>query len=228
MCEAVLFDMDGVIVDTEQSVTAFWQRIADLHGVTLTTEDLQRHVYGRPADRTLDALFPDLAAAERQTVHATMHEHETRDTYHALPGVVNFLDALQREAIPTALVTSGEPWKVEAVMSQLGVAGLFAVQVTASDIREGKPHPGCYLLAANKLGTAPELCLVFEDAVSGVEAAVAAGTMCIGIASAECQRALLEVGARYTIPDFSRVVCGDGALDLGNGTILPLGPGRPG
>jgi HAD superfamily hydrolase (TIGR01509 family) len=156
------------------------------------------------------------------------HEHETHDSYQAVPGAVRLLQLLRRGSIPTALVTSGQPWKVRAVMDQLGIAGLFAAEVTASDIAEGKPHPECYLLAARALGVVPERCLVFEDAVSGVDAAVAAGAVCIGVAESGRAHILAAAGARYIVPDFSSVDYRDGVLALGNGACLPLGPGLQG
>jgi len=219
---AVLFDMDGVIVDTEQSVSAFWQRVADQYSITLSHDDFTRHVYGRPADRTFDALFPNMSADDRQAVHAAMQQHETQDTYHALPGVVSFLWTLQRHGIPTALVTSGGPWKVGAVLDQLGIDGLFAARVTTADISVGKPDPQCYLLAAEILGVPPAECLVFEDAVSGVEAAVAAGSTCVGIARRGRENLLRAARARYFTPDFSMLDYHSGVLDLRNGTTLRL------
>ncbi len=226
--EAIPFDMDGVVVDTEQSVTRFWRRIAALHGVALSDEDLQRYVYGRPANATLDTLFPHLTRDDREAVHAAMHEQETRDTYQAVPGVVTFLRTLRRHEIPAALVTSGEPWKVQTVLAQLDVAGLFAAQVTARDITAGKPHPQCYLLGAHAIGVAADHCLVFEDAVSGVEAAVAAGAVCIGVARPGREHALGQAGAQFIIPNFSALAYRSGMLDLGNGAALPLRPASPG
>jgi beta-phosphoglucomutase-like phosphatase (HAD superfamily) len=89
----VLFDMGGVLVDTERSVTDFWRRMARELRVTLTQQDFERHVYGRPADRTLDALFPQASAGQRQAVHAAMREHEVRDRCQAVRGVITFLHA---------------------------------------------------------------------------------------------------------------------------------------
>src|SRR5437588_365217 len=122
---AVLFDMDGVVVETEGAVTRFWQRFAAQHGVTLSEEDLQRHVYGRTADRTLDALFSHLSADDRHAVHAVMQQSEVEDTYHPLPGVIALLQALREAGVPTALVTSGGPWKVNVVLDQLGITDLL-------------------------------------------------------------------------------------------------------
>jgi sugar-phosphatase len=122
-------------------------------------------------------------------------------------GAAPFVRALQRYRLPLALVTSGEQWKVDAVLAQLGLEGVFAVAVTASDIRVGKPHPECYLRAADVLGVSPAHCIVFEDAISGVRAGAAAGALCIGICGSRSAHALLEAGASYVVPDFS-------ALDL--------------
>ncbi len=203
--DALLFDMDGVIADTEHSVTEFWQRIAAEHQVHLVADDFLTHVYGRPADRTLDALFPALSSVERDAVHEMMREYEERDTYQQVPGAVPFLQRLTALGVPTALVTSGEPHKVNAVSDQLGLADLFSAWVTARDIRVGKPDPQCYLAAAQSLGVAPDRCIVFEDAVSGVQAGVAAGMLCVGVAKPGREQTLLDTGAACTIPNFETV-----------------------
>ncbi|GAK55714.1 HAD-superfamily hydrolase, subfamily IA, variant 3 [Candidatus Vecturithrix granuli] len=200
--EAVLFDMDGVIIDTENSVTAFWQKIAQTYQVELTPADFQQHIYGCPAIHTFDMLFPQLSADERQKIMADMETYEINLTYTAVRGVVSFLTILKQHAIPTAIVTSGDRWKVQTVCQQLGIEGMFSVQVTVNDIRRGKPYPDCYLLAAEKLEKSPEHCLVFEDAVSGVKAAIATGASCIGIGKPEKASALRQAGASTVIPDF--------------------------
>lgn len=216
--EAVLFDMDGVIIDTEHSVTMFWQDIAQKYQVELTPADFQQHVYGCPATHTFDRLFPQLSAGERQKIMAQMETYETNLSYTAIQGAVEFLTILKHQAIPTAIVTSGDRWKVQAVCRQLGIEGIFTVQVTINDIHHGKPHPDCYLLAAEKLGKSPEYCLVFEDALSGVTAAVAAGSCCIGLGTPEKASALLQAGACGVVPDFLPLVQ--------NGSALCVEPGR--
>jgi HAD superfamily hydrolase (TIGR01509 family) len=203
--QAILFDMDGVVVDTSQSVTAFWQNLAARHQVQLTPADFSRDVYGCPATHTLDVLFPQLDAAERQIVLDDMVRYETTLAYTEVKGAVAFLRALKDLGFPTALVTSGEGWKVDAVTSQLGIDGAFSVRITASDIQRGKPHPECYLLATRRLGKSPERCIVFEDSISGVQAAVASGALCIGIRPLETAPVLLQAGARHVVQDFDRV-----------------------
>jgi len=203
--EAILFDMDGVIVDTYQSVTEFWQNLAEAYQVHLTQADFNQHVYGCPATHTLDILFPHLNAGERQSILAKMVNYETNLTYTGVKGAVAFLRTLKKQGIPTALVTSGEQWKVNEVINQLGLDGMFTAQVTAGDIQRGKPHPECYLLAAQYLQKPPEQCIVFEDSISGVKAAVASGALCIGIGPSSIASPLLRAGACYVVPDFTSI-----------------------
>ena len=221
--EAILFDMDGVLVDTYQSVTAFWQNIAKAYQVQLTQADFNQHVYGCPATHTLDVLFPNLNADEHQSVLAKMADYEVNLTYTGVKGAVAFLHSLKQQGIPTALVTSGEQWKVNEVLNQLGIDGMFTSQVTAGDIQRGKPHPECYLLAAQYLQKPPEQCIVLEDSISGVKAAVASGALCIGIGSSSMASPLLQAGARYVVPDFTSISLLAGEEDAQSALILRIG-----
>ena len=203
--EAILFDMDGVVIDTHHSVTEFWQTLAAEHQIELTQADFQQHIYGCPMSHTFDILFPHFDDRHRQAIYARIHTYEINLPYTEIPGVTALLQALKRYGMPTALVTSADTWKVDVVMRQLGLADLFATHVTIGEIERGKPHPDGYLLAARRLQKSPEHCLVFEDAVSGVKAAITAGATCIGIQSPDMATALLAAGAYYTVPDFTPI-----------------------
>jgi HAD superfamily hydrolase (TIGR01509 family) len=198
---AALFDMDGVIVDTADAVVCFWQQIAQRYGIRLSEDEIATDVHGRPARGVLDALFPWLDASERKEVHVLMREYELADSYNAVPGAVELVKTLRRHGFPTALVTSGEPAKVDTVLRQLGLEGTFDAVVTADDVQIGKPDPQCYRLAARRLGVGPEDCVVFEDAVSGVRAAVAAGAACVGIGGPEAEESLMAAGAIAVVPN---------------------------
>ncbi len=229
---AILFDMDGVIVDTHQAVTDFWQRWSKIHHIELTSTDFHQHIYGCPANHTLDVFFSHLTSTERQAINTDMVTYEINQTYTAVNGVVPFLRTLQAQNFPIALVTSGEHWKVNAVLTQLELEHVFTVTVTASDIKRGKPQPDCYLLAAERLDQPVEQCIVFEDALSGVKAAVAAGTLCVGIQPWN-GHVLLQAGARYVVPDFNAIslqVSANGPnslhLQVGSAASLSLQPRR--
>ena len=203
--EAILFDMDGVVIDTHQSVTDFWLKYAALYQIHLSETDWEQRIYGCPANHTLDLLFPQLNSQERRAILADLDDYEANLTYIPMSGVASFLCVLNKKHIPTALVTSGNRHKVKEVTGQLGLTGAFKAIITVEDIRWGKPDPECYLLAARALQKSPERCLVFEDSVSGVKAGTAAGALCIGVQTPHKAAPLVEVGARYVIPNFTAI-----------------------
>jgi HAD superfamily hydrolase (TIGR01509 family) len=210
--QAALFDMDGVVIDTHRAVTDFWLKLAADHNVTLSDDDFTRHIYGVPGTHTLDVLFP-MIDKSHEALLQRMVDYEDNQTYTPINGVLAFLSALKQHNIPSALVTSGRRSKVTQVYNQLPLADLFSGEITASDIQHGKPNPEPYLKGAQLLGIAPERCIVFEDAISGVQAGVAAGALVVGIGN----DMLRDVGASYVIPDFSAVTLtptNNGTLEL--------------
>jgi len=186
--EAICFDMDGVVVDTQFTVTSFWQQLATEYTLTLTQDDFEHHIYGCSASHTLETLFPLLSKPQREEVHVKLEQYEQHAAYQEIPGAVALLRRLHAAHLPLALVTSAHRWKVERVLEQLGLEKIFAVQITAHD-----------------LGQSPSVCLVFEAAPSGVEAARAAGMECCGVRPADTAQVLLDAGASMIIPDLTAV-----------------------
>jgi HAD superfamily hydrolase (TIGR01509 family) len=184
-------------------VTDFWLAFAAEHGVTLAPDDFDDHVYGVPVAHTLRALFPHLPPEAHAALRERTAAYESGLTYAEVRGLTAFLRSLNAAGVPAALVTSGEPWKVAAMTRQLGLGGAFDAVVTAQDIGRGKPDPECYALAAGRLGVPAAVCVVFEDSVSGVRAAVAAGAVCVGVQpSGRLARRLTGCGAWHVVPDF--------------------------
>jgi mannitol-1-/sugar-/sorbitol-6-phosphatase len=204
--EAICFDMDGVVVDTQFTVTSFWQQLATEYALTLTQDDFEHHIYGCSASHTLETLFPLLSKPQQEEVHVRLEQYEQHAAYQEIPGAVALLRQLHAAHLPLALVTSAHHWKVERVLEQLGLENIFAAQITAHDIARGKPDPACYLRAAHDLGQSPSACLVFEDAPSGVQAARAAGMECCGVRSADTAQVLLDAGASMIIQDLTAVI----------------------
>lgn len=207
--QAVLFDMDGVVVDNMPLHRAIWREFAESRGVSPTDAEL-RALDGRRAVDIIAALFgagqpPEAVAAMSKEREALYHGRLATATLPAVPGVVAYLEALGELGVPRVLATSAVPVNVEAVMERLGVRRYFEAIVTAVDVTQGKPHPEIYLTAAARVGADPARCLVVEDALPGVMAAKAAGASCLGLMTSEPEARLREVGADWVAPHFDRL-----------------------
>jgi sugar-phosphatase len=203
--ESVVFDMDGVVIDTRKPIEAFWIELGNKHQVEITQELMETKIHGCPARQTVYALFGHLTDAQKEEVLEQCEDFETSMDYLAMSGVKPLLQSLKINQIPTALVTSSLRPKVDKVIAHLGLEGLFDVIVTSDLVKKGKPDPACYLLAAEKLGKTPPACVVFEDAVSGVKAATGAGMFTVGVGSGLQEKLLKETGAKGCIPNFDTV-----------------------
>jgi sugar-phosphatase len=168
--EAVLFDMDGTLVDSDAAVERAWRRWATEYGVA--PEAVLAVAHGAPAERTVRLVRPDLDEAgvtEAAARQLALQYDDLSDVVPA-PGAPELLAGLR---LPWAIVTSAD---VRLAKARLGAAGIAApVLVTVEDVRVGKPDPEGYLRGAELLGVAPERCLVVEDAEVGVTAGRAAG-----------------------------------------------------
>ena len=205
--QAVLFDMDGVVVDNMPLHRQIWREFAEQRGVHCTEAEL-RALDGRRAVDIFAALFgeghsPEEVAAMSKAREDLYHGRLATAELPAVPGVVAYLDALGALGVPRVLATSAVPGNVEAVMSRLGLRDRFEAIVTAVDVTNGKPDPEIYRTAASRVGAEPARCLVVEDALPGVMAAKAAGATCLGLMTSEPDARLREVGADVTAPDFT-------------------------
>lgn len=226
--DAVLFDMDGVVVDTERTVSEFWLELARAEGTSLTPADLEEHVFGRPAAHTLSALFPMIPESRYRNVYEKLEADNRNLRYTEIPGASTLLHGLKGNRIPMALVTGAQHWKVTEVISQLKLAAVFDTTVGAEDIAAGKPDPQCYLLAAARLGARTDRCLVFEDAISGIAAAVAAGAACVALAPERRRKQALNAGAVAVVADLREVrfSAGTGQMRVGSRLVFPFAQRR--
>ena len=179
---AVLFDNDGLTLDTEPAWTRAEVALFERHGATFTP-DHKRDLLGTapPAvklERMLgvpgDQLFAELYALVLEEVAAGVEP---------MPGAVALLGALRAAGIPVGMVSNSRRGFVERGLSAAGLGGAFAVIVTAEDVARPKPAPDAYVAAAVALGVAPSECAVLEDSPTGVAAGRAAGALTIGVAS---------------------------------------------
>ncbi|MFF3373763.1 HAD-IA family hydrolase [Streptomyces sp. NPDC002680] len=209
-CEGLLFDNDGVLVDSDHGVDQAWSQWA--RDRDLPPEQVTAMVHGRRSADTVALLVTD--PEERPSALAAIDrlEVEAAASTTALPGALDFLAGLPRDR--WAVVTSGVTVLARA---RLTAAGLPTppVLITADDVSHGKPAPDGYRTAAEKLGFAPVRTVVFEDSTSGAEAGAAAGATVIGVG----QRGL-ATDATVVVRDLRGLQWHDGVLSLAAADLL--------
>ncbi len=186
MLRAVIFDLDGLMVDSEALAMAAWDRVVSRYGHRMTVPFYRTLIGLRVADsarlvcRHFDLpISPDEALAERERLFLASVPARLQ----ARPGLYALLDALTAREIPLAVATSGHRRYVRMALDILGLADRFAAVAMGDEVARGKPAPDVYLLAARRLGVPPADCLALDDAPLGVEAACAAGMRCIAVPS---------------------------------------------
>jgi sugar-phosphatase len=194
-CNAVLFDLDGVLVDSAEVVERTWRRWAGRHG--FDPDEVIRTAHGRRTIETIRLLAPHLAADEEAATLAASESIETDGVYE-VPGARELLESLPPRS--WAVVTSGIRPVAELRIRHTCLP-TPSVLVTADQVRHGKPHPEGFLTAAERLGLDPAQCVVVEDAPPGIEAAHAAGMRVVAIASTYDRKAL--IGADAVLPALS-------------------------
>lgn len=194
--KAVLFDMDGVIVDSEPLHVAAFQATLKRYGHDLTDGQYKQHF----ADKTDEAGFAHYFEFINETVHMPTIMDEKAKAYLELaadqlvpyPGVIELIQEQAERNMPLALVTGSLRAEAEATLTAFNIAALFSVIVAAEDIAHSKPSPEGYVKAAKALGVDPADCVVIEDAPSGVKAAKAAGIRCLAVTTTHTKDELRE------------------------------------
>ncbi len=199
-CSALLFDLDGVLIDSTPAVARVWHSWALEHG--LDPETVVRMAHGRPSRTTIRELLPN-ADIDREDREVERREIADLDGVVLLPGARELLNILPPER--WTIATSGTRPLAEV---RLRAAGLPIPKnmVTSTDVKIGKPDPEPYLNAAAKLGFAASDCIVVEDAPAGVRAGKAAGARVIAFLTTMPSRDLEEAGADWILQDCTDIV----------------------
>ena len=201
---AVVFDMDGVIINSHPAHLAAWKAFLGSVGKDVSDGELSFILEGRARSEILRHFLGDLPEHElleygkRKDEIFRQMEHEIE----AVPGVIDFIRTLGRRGVQSAIATSASEIRTLATIERLGLAEHFGTAITSSDVTSGKPDPMVYRLACERIGVAPAKALAFDDAPAGIQSARAAGLRCIGVSSNGWARRLLETGAERVIPDF--------------------------
>lgn len=175
-CQAMLFDLDGTLIDSTERIDRLWRWWAKRHGIPF--EQMRGKMHGRPAVETFRLVDPSLPIPQEVE---ELEAEEVRDMHdvHLVPGAPELLKRL--DPARWAIVTSGSPRVAHARLQHTGLP-VPRVLITAAEIQHGKPAPDGYRLAARRLGFEPADCIVVEDAPVGVDAGKAAGMRVIAIA----------------------------------------------
>lgn len=181
---AFIFDMDGVIVDSNPYHKIALQQFCAKHGHPLTEEQLRSRIYGRTNKEWIAQLFgrltPEQVATysdEKEVIFRDLFKNDIRP----MKGLIPFLEALKASGIPRAIGTSAPRANVDFTLSKTGTSRFFSIILDESHVNHGKPNPEIYLKVAKALNLPPQQCVVIEDSLSGVAAGKEAGSKVIGI-----------------------------------------------
>lgn len=206
--DALIFDMDGVLCDTMPFHLEAWlQYSATIPELAAASRERLEQMGGKRNEELLPELLGYPVAdrdiqrwgSEKEAVYRKLIANEIV----WMPGLIPFLQQAQTTGLKMGLGTSACRENVDLLMHQDQLGNFFATQVIDTDVKRGKPDPQCYLLVAERLGVAPDRCLVFEDAIAGTQAARNAGMRCWGVLTTHSEAELKQAGAEYCIQDFT-------------------------
>lgn len=178
--KAALFDLDGVLIDSEPLYTDFWRRVGELHHLPSPT--FAYDIKGTTLKDIFDRYFPD--PQTRRDIDRLLHKFEDEVVYPIFPGALEWVDALRAKGVKCYIVTSSDRKKMQFLFNQHPqFASHFDGVVTAECVRRSKPDPEPYLTGAERAGCAPEDCIVFEDSYQGLESGRRAGAYVVGLST---------------------------------------------
>ena len=201
MARSVLFDLDGVLIDTEGIYTQFWEAV-DRRFPT-GVEDFSQVIKGSNLHNILHTYFP--TEELRRKVNEMLDNFQREMRYEYFPGAIELLEDLHRNDIACCIVTSSDKNKMASLYSQHpDFPGYFDAIVTGNMVNEPKPSPECFLLGAKMLGIDIKDCVVIEDSINGLKAGMASGARVIGIHTT-CPREVIEPYCHMVAPTIGNI-----------------------
>lgn len=205
--KAVIFDMDGTMIDNTQFHKKAWIEFCKRHGITLTEEEYLHKISGKRNDEILHMLLGRRIGEEEYNFLDEQKESIYRELYKPYikeaAGLKALLRKLSDHGLKLGIATTSSYRNRTFVLETLNLRKYFQVVIGGEDSKHGKPHPEIYLLAAQNLGVDPKNCLAFEDTALGIKSAKAAGMEVVGVLTAHSKEELQE--ADYFIKDFLEV-----------------------
>jgi HAD superfamily hydrolase (TIGR01509 family) len=202
---AILFDLDGTLVDADHLHYEAWRRALLPLGKELSVERYRSEIMGFPNPMIAARMFPDVEESEAGRIITGKEELFRALAVRLEParGVVGFLDWLDGRQIPVGVVTNAPRANAEQELSGIGLAHRFRILVIGDELEHSKPHPLPYLRGLELLGASGGRSLAFEDSLSGLRSAKAAGLMVVGLTTGLSHDRLMEEGAALAVADFA-------------------------
>lgn len=184
--QAVLFDHDGTLVESEDQHFALWNQVLAPYGFALTLAQYKGFYAGVPTDANAVDLVERFGVKEQPDVLARLKNESSRTylrdkAFPLMPGVRESIHQLQTAGLRLGVVTGARAYAIDATLRSHALAPVFETVVSADDVVHSKPAPDCYLLALRRMGLAAQDAVAFEDTEHGVAAAIAAGMACVAI-----------------------------------------------
>lgn len=202
MHTAALFDLDGVIINTEGQYTTFWEEIGKRDLPHLS--DFAQSIKGHSLKQILNEYYPNDAAAQQRVID-DINRFEQQMEYPFIAGAIDFVKALKEAGIPTAVVTSSNQAKMKVLCEKHpSFSSLFDHIFTAENAQRSKPAPDCYLNAAAHFGLEAKQCFVFEDSISGLQAGYDSGATVIGLTTSNAAQ-VIQPYCQLVINDFTEI-----------------------
>lgn len=187
--KAALFDLDGVVFDTEPQYTVFWGGICRQYHPE--HPGLEHEIKGQTLTQIYDRWFSGPLLSEQESITSRLNEYEQQMNYEYIPGFETLISILRSHDVRTAVVTSSNIPKMESVYRhQPGFTSIFDAILTSEDFDHSKPDPDCYLKAAQRLDVENDRCIVFEDSFNGLRAGRAARMAVVGLATTNAIEAI--------------------------------------
>lgn len=203
-----IFDMDGVVIDSNPYHKIAWESFLDGQGYVYDDQLFEQMLSGRTGPTSLKLLFGDDLPEEQMEIYLEEvdgnYQGLLRKMEKATPiaGVHDFISRVKNSGYRLALATSAPPLNIEMGLEKLGMTETFEIIIGKVDVSQGKPHPEVYQKAVARLGLQKENCVVFEDSKAGIQSALAAGLPVVGIASGHSREELLKEGVSLAVDDF--------------------------
>lgn len=205
MLKAILFDLDGTLANTDAVHFPTWMEVLRPYDIEVNREFYEERLSGRPNTEVIDDLLPDLSDEERSKLIEAEEEksrHRTKEIG-ALPGLGALLEEGRKRDLVIALVTNSVEEDANQILYPLGLENAFDPVVFPSEVGDSKPSSLPYDEALERIGITPEEAVAFEDSVTGVGAAVAAGIPVVAVARSEDPKDLREAGVDLVVGDFT-------------------------